>query len=172
VTDPFQTLGLEPVFDLDSALLERRHRELSRALHPDRYAGRPASERRDALGRAIEVNHAFRRLKDPVGRAEALLERLGHPVGETGAPPADPMLLMEVMERREALGDARSKRDIDAVRTLARGVSERERNCVAALSRAFAESPPDLGRAEKALGELRYHRRFLDEVGSIEDEMG
>jgi molecular chaperone HscB len=172
VTDPFSTLGFEPVFDLDSALLERRHRELSRALHPDRYAGRPASERRDALGRAIEVNHAFRRLKDPVGRAEALLEHHGRAVGETGTPPADPSLLMDVMERREALGDARRKKDLGAVRELARSVVERERACVAALSSAFAVNPPDFARAESALGELRYHRRFLDEVGTIEDEMG
>jgi len=172
VTDPFATLGFEPVFDLDLALLERRHRDLSRALHPDRYAGRPATERRDALGRAIEVNHAFRRLKDPIGRAEALLERHGHPVRETGAPPADPAMLMEVLERREALGAAREKQDLETVRRLAEGVAEREKVSIAALARAFAASPPDVGGAEAALGELRYHRRFLDEVGAIEDEIG
>jgi len=172
VTDPFTTLGFEPVFDLDLALLERRHRDLSRALHPDRYAGRSATERRDALGRAIEVNQAFRRLKDPIGRAEALLEHHGHPVRETNAPPAAPALLMDVLERREALGAAREKQDLEAVRRLAAGVADREKSSIAELSRAFAQTPPDFGGAEAALGELRYHRRFLDEAGAIEDEIG
>src|SRR6185369_3705518 len=112
VSDPFETLGLAPVFELDPATLERRHRELSRALHPDRYAGRPTSERQQALGRAIEVNEAFRTLRNPVRRAEALLARSGRPVSESGGTPADPALLMAVMERREALGEARRGKDL------------------------------------------------------------
>jgi molecular chaperone HscB len=172
VTDPFETLGFEPVFDLDPALLERRHRELSRALHPDRYAGRPASERREALGRAIGVNHAFRALKDPVARAEALLTRHGTHVEESGGKPADPMLLMEVLERREALGDAKRKGDLDTVRRLAAEVREREGSALDGIQRGFTQTPPDLALVEKELGELRYHRRFLEEVSAIEDEIG
>lgn len=172
MTDPFETLGFEPVFDLDPALLERRHRELSRALHPDRYAGRPASERREALGRAIVVNQAFRALKDPIARAEALLARHGKVVEEKGGQPADPMVLMEVLERREALGDAKRARDLDGVRRLAGDVRERERTTLDAIRRGLGATPPDLELAEKALGELRYHRRFLDEVSAIEDELG
>jgi molecular chaperone HscB len=172
VTDPFETLGFEPVFDLDPALLERRHRELSRALHPDRYAGRPASERREALGRAITVNQAFRALKDPVARAEALLVRHGKVVEESGGQPADPMLLMEVLERREALGDAKRAGDLEVARRLAAEVREREQATLAGIERGFGASPPDLAAVEKALGELRYHRRFLDEVSVIEDEIG
>jgi molecular chaperone HscB len=172
VTDPFETLGFEPAFDLDPALLERRHLELSRALHPDRYAGRPASERREALGRAIAVNQAFRLLRDPIGRAEALLEKHGREPSESNVPPADPMLLMDVLERREALSEARRARDLETVRELARTIADRQRASVSALSAAFGKEPPDLPGAETALGELRYHRRFLDEVGSIEDEMG
>ena len=69
---PFVVLEIEPRFDLDPAALEARHKELSRALHPDRYAGRPASERRLALSKAIEVNEAYRALRDPIKRAEAV----------------------------------------------------------------------------------------------------
>jgi len=58
--DPFATLGVEPRFDLDLGEVARRHRELSRALHPDKYTGAPAAERRLALSRAIEVKDAFR----------------------------------------------------------------------------------------------------------------
>jgi molecular chaperone HscB len=172
VTDPFETFGFEPVFDLDPALLERRHRELSRALHPDRYAGRPASERREALGRAIAANQAFRTLKDPISRAEALLARHGKVVEEGGAQPADPALLMEVLERREALGAAKRARDLDTARRLAKEVGERERAALRGIQRGFGSTPPDLALVEQQLGELRYHRRFLEEVAVIEDEIG
>ncbi len=36
--DPFSTLGLPVRFALAPKELEARHRELSKALHPDRYA--------------------------------------------------------------------------------------------------------------------------------------
>jgi molecular chaperone HscB len=169
--DPFALLGLEPAFELDLRHLEARHRELSRTLHPDRYAGRPSSERRQALGRAIEVNEAFRRLRDPIRRGEALLAHFGRPVSETGAERAEPALLMEVMERREALGDARRSRDLAAVRALAASVRERETHVLGELSAAFDRAPPELVRAERLLGELRYHRRFLDEAAAAEDDL-
>src|SRR5262245_41178207 len=86
--DPFETLGVEPRYNLDLRALEQRHRDLSKALHPDRYASAPAAERRLSLSRAIDVNEAFRALRDPVRRAEALVRRAGVPVGETAEPKA------------------------------------------------------------------------------------
>jgi molecular chaperone HscB len=79
-------MEVERRFDLDVAALDARRKELSRALHPDRFASSPAAERRMALGRAIEVNEAFRALRDPIRRAEALARSLELPVGETSEP--------------------------------------------------------------------------------------
>ena len=185
LSDPYDTLGFAPVFDLDPTALERRHREVSRALHPDRYAGRPASERQRALGRAIEVNEAFRKLRDPVGRAEALLVRYGRAVSEISANPADPALLMDVMEQanREVMGGSSSfgirpgavgkseRGDLALVRTLARAVQSKEQRVLAEMAKAFVQTPPALGRIETLLGELRYHRRFLEEAAGIEDDL-
>jgi molecular chaperone HscB len=172
MSDPFETLGVEPSFDLDLAALEQRHRDLSRALHPDRYSGAPAAERRLSLGRAIDVNEAFRVLKDPVRRAEALLRRAGVPVGETNEPrpPAD--LLMEMMEAREELAGAARTKDLTAVGRLAEAMKRRkdsvERQLASQLDRANPAGP---AAALPSLGELRYIRRFLDEVSAIEDEL-
>ena len=152
-------------------LLEKRHRDISRVLHPDRYAGRPSGERQQALGRAIEVNEAFRTLRDPVRRAVALLVRHGRAVDEAETPRADPMLLMEVMERREALSEARRSGDRDAVRRLGETVRERERAVESAIAASFGAEPPDLARIETLVGELRYHRRFLDEAGAALDDL-
>jgi molecular chaperone HscB len=169
MSDPFETLGVEPRFQLDLAALEQRHRDLSRALHPDRYAGAPAAERRLALGRAIDVNEAFRALKDPVRRAEALLTRAGVPVGETREPKPSPDLLMEMMELREELAGAGRAKDLARVQKLAEAMRVRQRAVEQRLGHALSE--PDPHPALPELGELRYIRRFLDEVSAIEDDL-
>jgi molecular chaperone HscB len=166
--DAFDTLGVEPRFEIDLAMLEQRHRELSKALHPDRYVGAPAAERRMALGKAIEVNAAFRALRDPVKRAEALLRRAGVPVGEVSEPKPSPELLMEFMERREELSDAARAKDAGRVAALAVDMRARQDVTLAALARELAAGEPT---AVSRLGELRYVRRFLDEVSAIEEEL-
>jgi molecular chaperone HscB len=169
--DPFEALGVEPVFGLDLVALEQRHRDLSRALHPDRHAAAGAAERRMALGRAIEVNEAFRNLKDPIRRAEALLARRGVQSGEGKEPPASPALLMEVMERREALAEIRISKDQAALVRLIADVERHEQRLQTELARQFADSQVNPAEIVKNLGELRYYRRFLDEAGSIADDL-
>ncbi len=171
MSDPFETMGVEPRFDLDLDKLAERHRDLSRALHPDRYAGVPAAERRMALGRAIEVNDAYRVLKDPVRRAEALLRRANVAVGETSEPKPSQALLMDMMERREELADARRAKDLQAVTTLAKVVRDRERDVLSLLGRTLDAEGGAVSQALPFLGELRYLRRFLDEVSAIEDDL-
>ena len=111
--DPFATLGLPRRYELDRAALEVRYRELQRALHPDKFAGASASERRLSLSKAVEVNEAYRILRDDLARAEALLAQ-HRGAASTKAPEAEPGFLMEMMEQREALGEAKQQKDLDA----------------------------------------------------------
>ena len=181
MSDAFELLGVEPAFELDLSGLERRHRELSRTLHPDRYVGRPPAERRQALGKAIEVNEAWRVLRDPVRRAEALLTKLGLQVGEQPEPPTDQELLMEMMEWREELADARRGRDPKALHKLVEAVRARQGALIERMAAGFAEAlangsgPPADAASRRALlqglGELRYFRKFLDDAAVIEDEL-
>jgi molecular chaperone HscB len=172
--DAFDTLGVEPRFDLDLGALEARHRALSGALHPDRYAGKPAGERRMALGKAIEVNDAWRVLRDPVRRAECLFARAGVAVGETREPKPSPDLLMEMLEIREELAAAHKKRDAHKVAALGEGMRAREREALGALQRGFASAGGDTAKLATVLpelGKLRYVRRFFEELEAIEDDL-
>ncbi|HPB94325.1 MAG TPA: Fe-S protein assembly co-chaperone HscB [Polyangiaceae bacterium] len=166
--NPFKILELESRFDLDLDAAEHRHRELSRALHPDRFVGRPASERRLALSRAIEVNEAWRTLRDPVRRAEALLNLHGIDSGETSSAKADPELLMEMMEQREALAETRASKDLPRLRDLSATMRDRQARVLDALTKAFSHDPQT---ALPVLAELRYVRRFLEEASALEDEL-
>ena len=201
VADAFEIFEFEPRFDLDLADLAARHKEMSLALHPDRFAGRSAAERRTALSKAIEVNEAKRRLSDPVQRAEVLLARLAAPTGEGREPPAAPELLMEMMERREALREAALRRDKGAVERLCQLVKADEERTLFQMKELFriafstatqatgarsgaevaegaaeaATQSPDVAADRKkllsSLGALRYYRRFFDEAGAALDEL-
>jgi molecular chaperone HscB len=170
--DPFDTLGIAPRFDLDLKAVEKRYRDLSRVLHPDRHVAGSPAERRMSLGKAVEVNEAWRLVRDPIRRAEALLARQGREVKEGKEPAADPEFLMEMMEQREALSEAKTKRDRAAVERLAADIRRRETNVLGRLSGGFAGDalPAEtLSQLASLVGELRYYRRFLDEVSAIED---
>jgi molecular chaperone HscB len=179
--DPFATLGVARAYDVDLAALEKTHRELSRALHPDRYIGASPSERRAALAKAVEVNEAWRVVRDPIRRAEALLALGGAAVGEGApAPASDPEFLMDMMERREALSEAKAASDLGAVRRMATAVEERARaveaTLASAFAAAFARGPARVDGAPLAdlvvkVAELKFYRRFLEEVSAIEDEL-
>jgi molecular chaperone HscB len=167
--DPFATLGLARSFDLDLASVEKTHRELSRALHPDKYAQAGSGERRMALGKAQDVNEAWRIVRDPIRRAEALFQLAQIPVGETKEPKPSQALLMEVMDQREALAEAKAAHDIARVHNLSREIEARAKDTEGALSQGFARGPD--GALVEKLGELRFYRRFLDEVSAIEDDL-
>jgi molecular chaperone HscB len=177
--DPFALLGIARAFDVDLPAVEKVHRELSRALHPDRYVGATPSERRAALGKAVEVNEAWRVVRDPIRRADALLALAGVTVGEEGRQPADPEFLMDMLEQREALSEAKHARDLAAVRRMAAAIEDRSHEVERALGAGFARvgaSQTELAQTELAalarkVGELKYYRRFLDEVSAIEDEL-
>jgi molecular chaperone HscB len=173
--DPFATLGIDRTFDIDFRVVEKRHRELSRTLHPDRHAAGGASERRYALSKAIEVNEAWRTIRDPIRRAESLFALAGIAVGESNEPKPRADLLMDVMEQREHLAEARSQGDLDSVRVLSSHIEERARETEKALSEGFRQAgSPVLNRGLlegllPQLGELRFYRRLLDEVSEVLD---
>lgn len=171
--DPFDVLGLEPHFALDQEALDRRVRELGRALHPDRHATATAGARRQALGRSIDVTEAERELRDPLNRALALRRRLAADA-EGLAATASPALLMEILEKREALAEARQRGDAAAVAKLSEPVKRREEALLETLderfSRALDGEALDLDALDAEIVELRYLRRFLDEAAAILEE--
>ena len=167
--DPFAMLGVARRFDLDLKVLEKTHRELSRALHPDKYAQAGASERRAVLEKAASVNEAWRTVRDPIKRAEALFQLAGIKVGEDNEPKATPAFLMEVLEEREALADARAAKDLAKVRAIGEAMTKHAESTQKKLADGFA-GDGGVTKLVPLLGELRFYKRFLDEVAAIEEE--
>jgi molecular chaperone HscB len=177
--DRFAVLGLPRKFEVDLGAAEAAYKELSRQLHPDRFAKADPRARKAALGRTVEINDAWRTVKDPVRRAEYLLELAGYALGageksaemsKTRKVSAPPTFLVEIMELREEL--AAAQKEGDAVKLAF--MSEDMRGRAAAAMKTIGTSidggtPESLDEAARALMSLRYYQRFLDEVTAHEE---
>ncbi len=174
MNDPFARLGLPRAFAIDRKVAEKNHRELSRALHPDRYLDAPPEERRRALVEAADVNEAFRAIREPIGRAEALFRLQGVLVGDTHEPKPSAELLMAMMELREEIDAARDAKSRDKLRTIGERVRKDASAIEARISDLFPESgaaTPERARAEVGLlGELRFYLRALETLDELEEQ--
>jgi molecular chaperone HscB len=177
--DFFQVLGVPRTFAVKVADLERRYKETTKVLHPDRYARADARARRASLERSVQLNEAWRTLKDPERRAEYLLSLAGVEVGETAGgrrpdqsggqvtQPVPQVLLMEILELREALAEAQANRNLREINALIANVGARLGTVMDDVAKAFLVSPPELGTIAARLLTVRYYRRFLDEARQI-----
>jgi molecular chaperone HscB len=111
----FELFGLTPAFNIDAATLEMRFRKIQSESHPDRFVTAPAAEKLKSMQLATLANEAYQTLKHPATRAKYLLELQGiTAISETNtAMPAD--FLMQQMEWREVLEDAKAAQNIDAL---------------------------------------------------------
>ena len=101
-TDYFTCLGLPRRLTIDQAKLEAKFYELSRAFHPDFYQNKSEAEQTISLGNAATLNTAYRTLRDPLQRAEYLLDLEAGSVKDIRtSPPSD--LFQEILELQETL---------------------------------------------------------------------
>src|SRR5688500_9905594 len=112
----FDLFGLPPKFSIEGEALERSYREIQSRVHPDRVAHAGDAERRASLQWTTRVNEAFQILKNPVGRARHLLELNGVDVAFETNTAMPPEFLMQQMELREALEEAKDASSLDVLR--------------------------------------------------------
>jgi molecular chaperone HscB len=166
----FELFGLPVTFDLDVADLAARYRDLQRRFHPDRFASASGPERRLSLQLTAQVNAAFQTLKDPVARARYLLGLQGIDTGEDTDTAMDTAFLMEQMELRESLAEAREAADRHArLESLRQRVEGEFETRTALLRTRFAEnSEPARRQARNLVREMQFLQKLAHEVEELE----
>ena len=166
----FELFDLPVAFDLDSAELAVRYRELQRRFHPDRFASAPAPERLLSVQLTAQINAAFQTLKDPVARARYLLGLQGVDTDQETDTSMSPAFLMEQMELREALAEAvlRADRDIQ-IASLRQQVDKQLELKSATLRVHFAEnSEVALGQARNLVREMLFLQKLAHEIQELD----
>jgi molecular chaperone HscB len=163
----FELFGLTPAYALDLEQLDRAYRDIQSNIHPDRYANAGDAERRASVQMTTLVNEAYRTLKSPVQRAKYLLELNGVDVGfETNtAMPAD--FLMDQMELREKLEEAKTGSDLDFIsRNLAA-----ERREIEHRIRDKIDGERDLVASTDLVRRLMFLEKFGEEIAAAHERL-
>ena len=162
----FELLGLPAAYALDAARLESGYRELQSQVHPDRFAAAPEAERRVAMQWAARANEAYRTLRNPVEWCpDTSSVSRGHDTEEESntAMPAD--FLMQQMEWREAVAEARAAADARELRRLHASLADSRKDMLRMLELAIdTQSNFDAGCS------LVRKLRFLDKLEEEIDE--
>lgn len=111
-SDDFELFGLKHQFAQDRAAIDARWKDLQREAHPDKFAAQGAVAQRLAMQWSVRINEAYQRLKDPLKRAAYFCELHGAAVNAENNTKMPTLFLMQQMEWREALDDAKSAQDL------------------------------------------------------------
>jgi molecular chaperone HscB len=164
----FELFGLPQRFAQDRAEIDARWKELQREAHPDKFAAQGAAAQRIALQWSVRINEAYQRLKEPLKRAAYLCELLGAPIDAENntAMPAD--FLMEQMEWREALEEARGE---DELEVLAQRLATSRRQMLARIAQLLDEDHDAAGAAQQVRA-LMFLERFGEDIESRLAQLG
>lgn len=158
--DHFQRLGMAVSYDINVADLDQIYFDLQRHLHPDRFVTRSPREKAISQLQATAINDAYETLKEPLRRADYLVHLRGMDVLPEGCNLInDQELLMETMELREALADAETVAEVDALSARA---EEDIKLCIEQLSTLFNED--DIEGACKLTTRLKYLKKLAEET--------
>src|SRR5664279_6432387 len=145
-SDDFTLFGLPRRFALDDAELAARRRALQAEVHPDRFAASGPAAQRTAMQWAVRVNEAYGRLKDPLKRAAYLCELRGAPINAENNTAMPASFLMQQMEWREALDEARGQPQVEA---LDGQIAAFEKGLLADLGRLLDDAGDALAAAQQ-----------------------
>ena len=124
----FDLFQLPATFTLDANALDAAYRDVQGQVHPDRFINATDAEKRVAMQWATRANEAYQTLKHPQKRAQYLCELHGVDL-KTESNTAMPMaFLMQQMEWREELDDAKAGKNIAALETLDQSVAGERSN--------------------------------------------
>jgi molecular chaperone HscB len=114
----FELFHLPQQFALDRAALDAAYREVQGQVHPDRFVNATDAEKRTAMQWATRANDAYQTLRNPLKRAEYLCELNGYGLQAESNTAMSVEFLMQQMEWRENLENARDTKDASALEGL------------------------------------------------------
>lgn len=166
----FSIFNTAVTFDVDLNAIAILYRELQIKVHPDRFTNGSDLERRLAMQKTSLINQAFQTLKDPVARAQYMLQLQGVETNTETDTTMDAFFLMEQMEIREAIAEMRDQTDpLAELNTL----SVTLRAKLAQLAQQFAAefSKQSLDKAREIVRKMQFVTKAQTEISELTEEL-
>ena len=161
--DYFSLFQLPRTFRQDTSALDNRFREVQAQVHPDKFVQAGDAERRLSLQWATRANEAYQTLKKPLARAQYLLSLAGHDLEGENNNAMPPEFLMEQMEWREAVAEARIAREVGELEQLHHRVKERMANRYEQLAELL-DDQKDFSTASDRVRRLMFLEKLLFDI--------
>ncbi|GAA0781454.1 MULTISPECIES: co-chaperone HscB [Pseudomonadati] len=167
----FELFDLVPAFDIDTANLAERYRDLQRAVHPDKFADASEQQKLLSVQRTAQVNDGYQTLKNPLRRAEHMLSLRGIDLSHETTTIRDGMFLMQQMEWREMLEDINDAAEPqDAIDALYDSFASYEKSLFTLLTQLLSTAAEDDNKqAADQIRKLKFMAKLNDELARIED---
>src|SRR5450830_570491 len=158
----FELFNLPQQFAVDAEALDSAYRDVQGRVHPDKFVNATDAEKRVAMQWATRANEAYKTLKSPFKRAAYLCELNGVDL-QTESNTAMPMaFLMQQMEWREELGDARAGKDSDALESLDKQLRNARKEQLTQIEQQL--NAADYAAAAQGVRALMFLEKFGEEV--------
>ena len=158
----FELFHLPQQFAVDANALDAAYRDVQSRVHPDKFVNATDAEKRVAMQWATRANEAYQTLKNPQKRARYLCEMNGVDL-QTESNTAMPMdFLMQQMEWREALGEARATKDVVGLDALDEQVKRERKTRLELVGRELDAG--DFAQAAQGVRALMFLDKFGEEV--------
>src|SRR5215831_7297097 len=170
--DGFAAFSLPRKLVLDPGALERVYHDLSRQIHPDRFAQGSAQLRDASLRSTALLTRSYRTLRDPIARGLYWLELRGEKLADNNktVPPDLAELVFEVQDELSELREAGSERLRERTRGRRRELDDASNSLQRDLAQNFERwdgggDPKQLSAELKAvLSKLDYLRTLIRDV--------
>ena len=166
----FELFGLPQSYALDRDKLDAAYRELQNTVHPDRFAAQPEAEQRVAMQWATQVNEAYQTLRHAVNRGVYLLKLQGIDAFDASNTRMAPAFLMQQMEWREAIEDARAGKSMAVLDALSDDLRAAHRRIEAQLAELI-DTAHDYEAASEAVRQLRFMDKLIAGIGDVYEEL-
>lgn len=161
----FELFHLPQRFSIDMDVLDRAYREVQSQAHPDRFANAGGAEKRVAMQWATRANEAYQTLKHPLKRATYLCELNGVDLQTESNTAMPPAFLMQQMEWRETLEEARAEHKLKALEQLETELRGERKQEIAEVGRLLDAN--DFAQAAQVIRRLMFLEKFGEEIANV-----
>jgi molecular chaperone HscB len=161
----FELFQMPVMFEIDSQQLDAAYREIQGRVHPDKFVTATDAEKRVAMQWATRANEAYQTLKNPLKRAMYLCEMNGVDLATESNTNMPTVFLMQQIEWREALDEARDTKNQSALEQLENELIQKRGNLLSLVTNHL--NAAQYNDAGEQVRQLMFVEKFGDEVGRV-----